>query len=71
MLPIESECVQRAIFRSMPDQWRDRGLVASRPVPSAFVAELTALVNVGGARLVPVAASRREPVGGALFPASG
>jgi hypothetical protein len=55
----------------MPDQWLDLGLVASRPVPSAFVAELAALVNAGGARLVPVAAGRREPVGGALFPGSG
>ena len=71
MLPIESECVQRAIFWSRPDQCRDRGPIASRPVPSALVAELTALVNAGGARLVPVAAGRREPVGGALFPASG
>jgi hypothetical protein len=55
----------------MPDQWLDLGVVASRPVLSAFVAELTALVNAGGARLVPVAADRREPVGGALFPVSG
>jgi hypothetical protein len=55
----------------MPDQWRDLRLVASRPVPSAFAVELTALVNAGKARLIPVAAGRREPVSGALFPASG
>ena len=51
----------------MPDQCRDVGRAALRPVLSTLVAELTALVNAGGARLVLVAA-RREAAG---FPASG
>ena len=70
MLPIESECVQRAISGACGTKAATLVGPPRGPVLSDLVAELTALVNVGGARLVLVAA-RREPAGGALFPASG
>ena len=70
MLPIESECVQRAIFGACRTNAATMDGPPSSPVLSALVAELTALANAGEARLVLVAA-RREPTGAALFPASG